>query len=134
MTNHENMDPNKRFLSCRVVQGKAFVDFVSAKDDEFISITVSFLKNRFSTQLVNVSTDPFFDEAFVFELQGENENIRFDPSMLLKLNQPLHITILKQKKNEKPVVIGTKKIDWRSLLFSNSVELNAEVLPTSLTH
>ena len=54
--------------------------------------------------------------------------------MLLKLNQPVHITILKHRKNEKPVVLGTKNIDWRSLLHCNQVEVNAEVLPVSLTH
>jgi len=54
--------------------------------------------------------------------------------MMLKLNQPLHLTILRHRKNDKPVVIGTKNLDWRSLLFCNSVEINAEVLPVDLTH
>jgi hypothetical protein len=107
---------------------------VNQRDDEYIFITVSFLKNRFSTRQVGVSTDPFFDETFIFEFQGENENIKFDPSMLLKLNQPLHLTILKQRRNEKAAVIGTKNIEWRSLLYCNRVELNAEVLPVDLKH
>ena len=54
--------------------------------------------------------------------------------MLLKLNQPLHITILKHRKNEKPVVLGTKNIDWRAVLYCNQIEINTEVLPVSLTH
>lgn len=54
--------------------------------------------------------------------------------MLLKLNQPLHITILKHRKHEKPIVLGTKNIDWRAVLFCNQIEVNAEVLPVSLTH
>ena len=86
MIANENLDPNRRYMYCRIVQGKAFVDFVNTREDEFISITVSFLKNRFSTKLVPVSTDPIFDETFIFEFVGENDHIRFDPAMLLKLN------------------------------------------------
>jgi hypothetical protein len=41
--------------------------------------------------------------------------------------------MLKHRKNEKAVVIGTKSIEWRPLLFCNQVEINAEVLPISLT-
>lgn len=121
-------------MSCRIIQGKAFVDFVNARDDEFLAITISFLKNRFHTKMIPVSTDPIFDETFIFEFVGENENIKFDPSMLLKLNQPLHITILKYRKNEKPIVLGTKNIDWRPLLINNAIEINAEFLAVDLTH
>jgi len=55
----------------------------------------------------------------MFEFAGENEDIRFDPRMLLKLNHPLHVAVLKQRRHEKPVVLATKKIDWRPLLYSN---------------
>lgn len=43
------------------------------------------------------------------------------------------MTILKHRKNEKAVVLGTKSIEWRPLLFCNQVEINAEVLPINLT-
>ena len=82
-------------------------------------MTVSFLKNRFSTQVVPCSSDPIFDETFLFEFVGDNEEVKFDASMLVKFNKPLHITILKHRKNEKPVVLGTKNIDWRPVLWSN---------------
>lgn len=55
-----------------------------------------------------------------------------DPALLLKLNQSIHVTILKQKRSEKAVVLGTKNLDWRAVLHSNSVEINAEVLPVDL--
>ena len=128
------LDQNKRYLSVTVVKGSAFVDYVNVHPDEHIQITVSFLKQRCETKLVQSSTDPVFEETFMFEFVGEDESIRFDASMLLKLNTPLHLTILKHKKNEKPVVLGTKNLDWRSLLFCNQVEMNAEILPVSLTH
>ena len=70
----------------------------------------------------------------MFEFVGDNEEVKFDPSMLLKLNQPIHVTILKHRTNEKPVVLGTKNIDWRPALYCNQIEINAEVLPISLTH
>lgn len=113
------IDPNKRYMSCRIVNGKAFVDFINPRDDEFLQISVSFLKSRFKTKLVPASTDPLWDEVFLFEFVGENESIRFDTSMLLKLHEPLQITVLKHRTNEKPIVISTKKVEWRPLLYTN---------------
>lgn len=127
------LDPNKRYLSCTVVKGSAFVDFVNVRTDESVSIAISFLKNRYHTKQVLCSTDPIFDETFMFEFVADNNQIKFDAGALLKLNQPLHVTILKHRKNEKAVVIGTKMVEWRALLYCNQVEVNAEILPINLT-
>jgi hypothetical protein len=35
------------------------------------------------------------------------------------------VTILKQRKNDKAVVLGTKNIDWRAVLHSSAIEVNA---------
>jgi hypothetical protein len=51
----------------------------------------------------------------------------------MKLNVPIHLTILKHRKNERPVVLGTKNIEWRQILYHNQVEVNAEISPVSLT-
>ena len=115
----QGLDPNKRYLSCTIVKGNAFVDFVNERPDEDISVTVSFLKDRYSTKLIPCSPDPVFEENFLFEFVGDNEEIKFDPSMLVKFNKPLHVTILKHRKNEKPIVLGTKNIDWRPGLYCN---------------
>ena len=130
---HDQIDPNKRYMSLTLVKGSAFADFVNVRTDESVSVAVSFLKNRYHTRMVQCSTDPLFDETFLFEFVGNNDQIKFDAANLLKLNQPIHITILKHRKNEKAVVIGTTSIEWRPLLFCNQVEINAEVLPISLT-
>jgi hypothetical protein len=60
-----------------------------------------------------------FDETFLFEFVGDNESLKFNAATLLKLNQPIHITVLKHRKSEKPIVIGTKTVEWRSLLHYN---------------
>lgn len=44
------------------------------------------------------------------------------------------MTILKHRKGEKPIVIGTKNVEWRALLNCNSIEVNAEFLAVDLTH
>ncbi len=44
------------------------------------------------------------------------------------------MTILRHRKNEKSVVIGIKNIEWRKLLYCNSAEINAEILPVDMTH
>ena len=46
------LDSDKRYLGVNIVKGNAFVDFVNIKQDEYLSVTVSMLKNRFSTKLV----------------------------------------------------------------------------------
>lgn len=132
--NLKGLDPNKRYLSCNISSGRAFVDFVNPRDDEFISIAVSFLKNRYHTKHTRANCDLYFDETFIFEFEGENGTSRFDASLMLKLNFPIHITILRHRKNEKPVVLGTKNVDWRALLYCNSCEINAEIQPVDLTH
>jgi hypothetical protein len=81
----DGLDPNKRYLSVNVIKGSAFVDFVNVRQDEHIQIAVSFLKTRVMTQKAGCSTDPVFDETFVFDMQGEEE-MKFDAAMLLKLN------------------------------------------------
>jgi centrosomal protein CEP76 len=42
------------------------------------------------------------------------------------------LTILRQRKNEKAIVIGTKNLEWRAVLHSSSIEINAEILPVDL--
>jgi hypothetical protein len=74
------------------------------------------------------------NETFIFEFEGDAANNKFDSALLLKLNQPVHLTILRHRRSEKPVVIGTKNLDWRSLLFCNSVELNAGIMPVDMSH
>lgn len=69
-----------------MVKGASFVDFVNVRPEEHLSVSVSFLKSRFHTKLVNCSTDPVFNETFMFEFVGDKEEIKFDASMLLKLS------------------------------------------------
>lgn len=114
--------------------GKAFVDFVNPREDEYISISLTFLKNRYHSKFVAAECEFNFDESFLFDFDSDNSNSKIDSSILLKLNSPIHLTILRHRKNEKPVVIGTKNIEWRKLLYCNSAEINAEILPVDLTH
>lgn len=130
----KQMDPTRRYLSCNIAYGKAFVDFVNPREDDTISIAVSFLKHRYHTKKVRAGVEFAINETFIFEFEGADEKGLFDSTLLMKLNQPLHLTILRHRGGARPVVIGTKMLDWRSLLFCNSVELNAGIMPVDLTH
>ena len=84
----------------RLVHLKAFVDYVNPKEDEFIYATVSFLRQRFQTLAIQASTEVIFSEeeaSMLFEFQSADGGDlgRLDPSMLLKLNHQVHVTILK---------------------------------------
>ena len=84
--NVRGLDPSKRYLSCHVTHGKAFVDFVNPRDDEMISVAVSFLKNRFHTKKVRAGCEFTLNENFVFEFEGDAANTKFDSQLLLRLN------------------------------------------------
>lgn len=45
----DGLDPNKRYISCNIIKGSAFVDFVNVRQDEHLQIAVSFLKSRCTT-------------------------------------------------------------------------------------
>jgi hypothetical protein len=124
-----DLDPNKRYLSCSVVKGTAFTDFINISDEQ-LSISVSFMKQRFATSIRPASTDPIFNENFCFELTDE-KNSRLDATQLLQVSAPLHVTILKHSTGQKPKVLGTKNIDWRAILACNSIEINATVQPVN---
>lgn len=68
-----------------MASGAAFVDYVSGRDDEEISIAVSFLKHRYHTKKVPAYCDMTFGETFAFEIEGNFEPSKFDASLLLKL-------------------------------------------------
>jgi hypothetical protein len=79
--------PGRRYLSCRLVNLRALVDYVNPREDDFIFATLSFLKQRFSTQAITASTDIIFgedDATFLFDFSSEGAKV--DPAMLLKLN------------------------------------------------
>ena len=69
-----------------MTHGKAFVDFVNPRDDELISVAVSFLKNRFHTKKVRAGVEFTLNETFIFEFEGDAANQKFDSALLLKLN------------------------------------------------
>ena len=41
--NQDLLDPNKRYLVCRISKVSSFVDYVSPREDEFLKVSVSFL-------------------------------------------------------------------------------------------
>ena len=67
------------------MKGSAFADYVNLRTDEHMSVTVAFLKARYHTKMVQCSTDPVFDDTFLFEFEGDDPKIKFDAAMLLKL-------------------------------------------------
>ncbi len=130
-----HLEPNRRYLSIRLVSVRALVDFITPKEDEFIYCSISFLRQRFQTPAVAAAAELHFNEeegGFLFDIDETSRSAMIDPALLLKLNQSIHLTILKQKKHEKAVVLGSKNLDWRAVLHSNSIEVNAEILPVDL--
>lgn len=93
------------------------------------------MRNRFHTKLQRAACDMNFMSKNVFEFDWTDGNAKLDSSKLLKMNQPIHLTIFRHRgrSDKQPEVLGTKYVDWRSALFCNSVEINAEIMPSDLT-
>ena len=95
------------------------------------------MNKRFHTKLVRAQCEMDFKQRYVFEFEGQqpDESTQLGSSDLLRVNQPIHLTILRHKTrgDGRPEILGTKYIDWRSVLFCNSVEVNAEIMPVDFT-
>lgn len=122
----ELMDPNKRYMIAKVYKGSAFADFIEPKSDEYLTLSISYLNQRFSSSPVTCSTDPVFDLTIHFEIPQA-----YDSHTMLKENAPLVLVLQKQRDNERPVILSTSLVDWRELLTHNSVDINIEMKPVS---
>ena len=68
------LEPNRRYLSVRLVQLRALVDFLNPRDDEYIYATVSFLKQRYQTGAIPAQSEVLFTEeesSFLFDFAHE---------------------------------------------------------------
>ncbi len=94
-----HIEPNRRYLSIRLVSVRAMVDFINPKEDEFIYCSISFLKQRFQTQAVAAAAELIFNDdegSFLFDIDDvTSRSAMIDPAMLLKLNQSIHVSIIK---------------------------------------
>jgi len=95
------------------------------------------MNKRFHTKLVKAQCEMDFKQRYIFEFEGQqpDESVELGTTSLLKANQPMHLTILRHngRGDRRPEILGTKYIDWRSVLFCNSVEVNAEIMPVDFT-
>ena len=82
----------KPMLECRFVRGTGFVRFEDSKPEDYLSIVISFLRNRYHSRKIPTAVDFEIDETFCFEFEGIESNFM---TLLLKLKQPLNITILR---------------------------------------
>lgn len=115
----EMLDPNKRYIIAKVYKGTGFADYIEPRNDEYLSLSISYQNQRYTSSPVTCSTDPVFDLTIHFELQGS-----YDTHTMLKENEPLVLVLQKQRENERPVILSTSLVDWRELLAHNSVDID----------
>lgn len=124
--NRELLDPTKRYLVAKVMRGSAFTDFIEPRNDEYLSLSISFLNQRYNSSPVTCSTEPVFDLTIHFEIPSN-----YDTHTMLKEYSPLVVVLQKQRDIDRPVILSTSLVDWRELLAHNSVDINIEMKPTS---
>lgn len=117
---HKDMlDPNRRYMITKVYRGSGFADYIEPRSDEFLSLSISYLNQRYSSAPVTCWTDPIFDLTVHFEIPEA-----YDAHTMLKKNEPLIIILQKERENERSVVLSTSIVDWRELLSHNSIDIN----------
>ena len=57
------------------------MDFINPREDEWLLVTVSFLKGRSTSKPVLASTDPLFNHEALFEFEKPRE----DPQSMVRM-------------------------------------------------
>jgi hypothetical protein len=117
---HKDMlDPNRRYMIAKAYKGSGFADYIEPRSDEYLTLSISYLNQRYSSSPVTCSTDPLFDLTVHFEIPEA-----YDTHAMLRNNEPLILVLQKERENERPIVLSTSLVDWRELLSHNSVDIN----------
>lgn len=123
----EFLDPNTRYMIVKALRGTAFVDYLDPRSDEYLSLSLSYLDQRYSSSPVTCKSEPNFDLTVHFEIPEA-----YDSHTMLKSYSPLVVVLQKHNSLDstgdsqggRPVVLSTALVDWRELLCHNSVDIN----------
>ncbi|EPY28807.1 centrosomal protein 76kDa [Strigomonas culicis] len=118
------------YLHARLTGGRAFVDNVdlmpSALKNYSLFVCVHFGSQRFRSSPTNCSTDPKFDDDFLFNIEASS--LGYSSSDLIEVPYPLHIAVFRESKLDNVAeLLGENMCDWRKVLRSNFLSLTIEL-------
>ncbi|EPY40867.1 centrosomal protein 76kDa [Angomonas deanei] len=118
------------YLHMRISNSRAFVDNVdlspAAALNHSMFTTIHFGNQRFCSSHVMCSTNPKFDEDFLFTL--DTSPYGCGSSDLLELSAPVHIEVFRENKCENIAeILGENTFDWRKVLKTGYLGLTVEL-------
>ena len=144
--NKVNADPNKRHLYIQILNGKAFLEYLTENENEeefmvgnpngqssFFTIFVHFRGQRFKTRAFACSCEPKIDEGFLLELHKDpkgNEStsaLMADSATLLSICDPVHLVMIRTDSNLDTHLISSYFLEWRTLLSMPGQKQNVAV-------
>jgi centrosomal protein CEP76 len=147
-----NIDPSKRHLYLQILNGKAFLEYLTQTDDgepnllpghaqtqaAYFSIYVSFRGQRFKTRAFSCSCEPKINEGFLLELHKDRpgtestSSLMADSAALLSICDPIHLVMIKTDVNQETHLVSSHFLEWRTLLaqLSNKQNLSIEMMGT----
>ena len=122
---------NELMIYLKVNAGRCFSDFgpENKNFDDHLSLSISFLNQRFITREVEASPEPQFNEAFILKFDRIKDNNANILNHLQTLQSPISFVLQKVNKNENSYTkeaISVKEIEWRFLLEHGKLEINVE--------
>ena len=122
---------NELMLYLKLNAGRCFSDFAPENKsyDDYLSLSISFLNQRFISREVEACPEPQFNEAFILKFDRIKDNSANILNHLLTLQSPISFVLQKVKKNQNTYskeAISVKEIEWRFLLEHGKLEINVE--------
>jgi len=118
---------NKRLIHLKLVTGKAFVEYISSRENAHFIVDVKFQDQRFVSKPVSCCEEPIFGESFLLVLNPTETNSKIELTDFARLTAPIHISVLKESPDGSRQLLSTKRLEWRILLSNGSVTLNVEL-------
>lgn len=119
----------EQYLHLRLTGGRAFVDYLAVsqkKNDNSLYVSLSFGSQRYRSAFQPCSSDPIFDEDFLFHL--DPGAFGFLPTDLIEVSTPLHIGVFCEDCiHNTSELVGENILDWRKALTSGFLGVTVEL-------
>jgi centrosomal protein CEP76 len=137
--NNVNFDTSKRHLYLQILNGKAFIEYLTPSDSDeqellpgysnhattsYFTLYVHFRGQRFKTQSFECSCEPKINEGFMLELHKDRHgseltsSLMADTATMLSISDPIHLVLVKTDATQETHLVSSHFLEWRTVLSS----------------
>jgi centrosomal protein CEP76 len=152
--NKVNVDPSKRHLYLQILNGKAFIEYLTQSDIDndgqsdvlpgynhqspksFFTIYIHFRGQRFKTRSFACTCEPKINEGFLLELHKDHidslTSLMADAGFLLSISDPIHIVMIRTDLSQENHLVSSHLLEWRTVLshLTNKQTISIELMGT----